>query len=168
MFGLYAVGIFIGVATVFPFYLTSYGSGGVHQYKDGNYILYNHGTETIISQDYYFFIEKAQKVCRKLTYISLPFLLLGFVGYYVLMPNRNTVSIEFYLRLFVPLLSDFSLSFLAKCYYILSFAHLMLITFIHQDVSEQEFVTRIYIAYVVNFVLAVLLTLIFRKVNRQD
>jgi len=172
-------------AVAFDFYLGFYGRGGGPRVVGGRLVLFNHGTITPISADYYELIEEAKRVWH---YAFLGAVPLGLFGFIACLADRGKTFREvaslklsaparmrLWARLFVPLPSDPYVTCVGKAFFLLLFLGMFVYDFaLSQRIPEVSraleaaFIRKVVLTYVICLVLAVVVGLVLSRLRRPD
>ncbi len=159
---LCAISLFSCIFVMFYFSLTAYGQGGVpEKYKqnmriknnvsiDTKYLLYNHGSATPITEQYYK-LAKGTLITGIIIYIIfLPCLLIGILQIIKDFGVKSGLSNYIWKELFWPIKSDSSFTLFAKLYFLSLFLFNIILHIININfVPEKSYILLIVIFYIV-------------------
>ena len=131
---------------------------------------------TPISKEYYDLINKCESKDFWICFISMPFLWLGVITYWPkvtswkegIFKNWPMNVFSLWLALFLPRKNDPFITVFSKLYYLLMFVHFLLLTNDYYNLcpscSEENFINRIYVLYIGNIILSLILSFILTRV----
>ncbi len=179
---LYAIGIAACAPIGYSCFLRSYGHSGGEQYRGNthigdeyfppgvDYILFNFGEVTPISEGYYSRIITATTLGKWIFVAGAPFLLCGLVAYWKKTdrPRRGwRLSRWVWLALFFPRRDDPFWTVAAKLWFLFDFVALGLLLFVYSPrATEQAFIRFIWIIHAATAILALVTARVVTKMRR--
>lgn len=158
---LFGVGLLLATFGSLSFFLTQYGAGGVVRVIERpsttrcSYRLYNQGLVTHISEGYYHLIEEIRSLEETVHRVAVPFILVGFLAYGTAVWRRyGRFHWRAFQRTLLPHREDPLLAFLAKTYFLLVLAALMLFGLVSEGRTEADYVELVAWTYGVLFLVS--------------